>query len=162
MRTIIRNILIALAGVGTVALCAAPAAAIQAHSDPEGIVIHQMGHLFLVVSLGLLIYWLRDRKLIAQAGWRYIQYAALFLILWSLDAFIAHLLDEQLQLVYKVPVDTWRIQLSVPRGPNFLGVLYYFAKLDHLLCVPALWFLHKGLKHLLAEAEASDTPSAAP
>lgn len=162
MTTIIRKILIALAVAGVGVLLASPAAAIQAHGDPEGIVIHQLGHLFLVVSLALLIYWLRDRRLVSQTGWRYIQYAAFFLILWNLGAFLAHLLDEQLQLVHKAPIDTWHIRLTVTHGPALLGALYYLAKLDHLLCVPALWFLYKGLKSLAAEAETEDTSGESP
>ena len=38
--------------------------------------------------------------------------------------------------------------------PPALAWLYYAAKLDHLLCVPALLFLYFGLRRLLKEAEA--------
>jgi len=33
--------------------------------------------------------------------------------------------------------------------------LYYAAKLDHLLCVPALLFLFFGLRRLLKDAETT-------
>jgi hypothetical protein len=43
---------------------------------------------------------------------------------------------------------------------NFLAGIYYLAKLDHLLCVPAIFCLHRGLKQLAeAEETAPDGPS---
>ena len=70
-----------------IALVSEPALATQAHSAPEGLYAHQLAHIFFIVSMGVLIYWLRERKLVQAVGWRYIQYAALFFILWNLDAF---------------------------------------------------------------------------
>ena len=60
-------------------LVPAAALAVQEHGAPEGLYAHQFAHLFFLASMGLLIYWLRQRQLVRQAGWRYIQYAALLL-----------------------------------------------------------------------------------
>lgn len=132
------------------------ALATQAHGDPEGLYVHQLSHLFLAFSMGLLIYWLRRRTLVRAGGWRLIQYSAAFFILWTLDAFTAHLLDEQYALVRVTRVGNWLMRIeSVSDGP-WLRILYYLVKLDHLFCVPALLFLYLGLKRLLREPPAEE------
>ncbi len=126
-----------------------PALATQAHGDPEGILAHQIAHVVFIVSMALLIYWLRKRRLVEQAGWKYIQYAALFFILWNLDAFFAHLLDEQLAWVRVEKIGFWQQRITVVQGPDILAHVYYLIKMDHLLCVPAVLFLYLGLNRLL-------------
>lgn len=129
-----------------------PAFATQGHSGVEGVYAHQIAHLFFAVSMGILIYWLRDRRLAANPGWRYIQRAALFFILWNLDAFVAHLLEEQWRLVAVTRLDAWHVHIQAINGQPGLVFLYYLVKLDHLLCVPAALYLYLGLRRLLGEA----------
>ena len=139
---------------GLILFIAQPALATQAHSAPEGLYAHQLAHIFFIVSMGVLIYWLRARQLVKMVGWRHIQYAALFFILWNMDAFCVHLLEEQIALVEVQRLDGWQIRISSPPNAGLpYGWLYYAAKLDHLLCVPALLFLYSGLKRLLNETD---------
>jgi hypothetical protein len=138
--------------VPALALLPSPAFATQGHGGVEGVYAHQMAHLFFAVSMGILIYWLRDRRLAAHPGWRYIQRAALFFILWNLDAFLAHLLEEQWQLIEVTRLDAWRVNIKAINGQAGLVFLYYLVKLDHLLCVPASLYLYLGLRRLLREA----------
>jgi hypothetical protein len=133
------------------------ALATQAHGGIEGVYIHQASHLFFVISMAILIYWLRERELVRERGWRYIQYAALLFIIWNLDTILVHFLDDQLELIRATRVDTWQIRVQAQNGARSLEVFYYLAKLDHLLCVPALFFLYAGLKRLLGET-TSDAP----
>ena len=137
-------------------LTAAPAWGTQAHGAPEGLFVHQFSHLFFIFAMGILIYWLRSRDLVRQAAWRYIQYAGCFFILWSADAFFVHLLDEQYQWIHVTRVSGWQIRIVAPGGPQWLPVLYYMIKLDHLLCVPGLIFLYQGLRHLTKTDDAAD------
>jgi hypothetical protein len=130
-----------------------PALAVQEHGPPEGIYSHQGAHLFFVASMGLLIYWLRQRRLVREAGWRYIQYAAFFFILWNLDAFTAHFLDEQSGILDTAMAGPGQIRIEVGANLSALAWFYYLAKLDHLLCVPAMVFLYGGLRRLLKDAE---------
>jgi len=125
------------------------ALATQAHGDPEGLYVHQFAHFFFTVSLAIFIYWLRFKGLIVETGWRYIQYAALFLILWNADAALAHLLDEQIRIIEVERIGNWHIKLNSSDNTRFTIIVYYLAKLDHLLCVPALIFLSAGLKQFL-------------
>ena len=130
------------------------ASATQAHGAPEGIIAHQMAHLFFIFSMGILIYWLRERDLVVERAWRHIQYAALFFILWNVDTFLAHLFDEQLNLVHVTRIGLWDIHIASESGSKGLEWLYYALKLDHLLCVPALAFLLSGLRRLVKSDEA--------
>ena len=138
---------------------AEPALATQAHSAPEGLYAHQLAHIFFISSMGVLIYWLRERRLIKAVGWRYIQYAALFFILWNIDAFFVHFLEEQQNLINLQQIDHWHLQLTAVNGSKTLVWLYYAAKLDHLLCVPALLFLYFGLRRLLKETQTPTSES---
>ncbi len=134
-----------------------PVMATQPHGDPEGIVVHQLSHVFFIFSMTILIYWLHNRKLSVQPGWREIRYAAFFLMLWSADAFIVHMLDEQLGWISVSRMDTWTMHVESTRGGVALAWLYYIVKFDHLLCVPALFFLYRGLARLSVQKESDGT-----
>lgn len=127
----------------------APALAIQSHGGPEGLHAHQMAHLFFAFSMGLLIFWLRRRGLVTEQGWRFIQYGALFFIAWNLNAFFGHWLEELSGLLITERIGPMQIRITTVEGHGWAGVAFYLAKLDHLLCVPALIFLFLGLRRLL-------------
>jgi hypothetical protein len=153
--------LIALAVFGSW-LLPESAPAVQEHGAPEGIYSHQGAHLFFTASMALLVYWLRQRRLVREAGWRYIQYAALFFILWNIDAFTAHFLDEQSGILDTAMAAPGKIKIQVNGNHAELAWLYYIAKLDHLLCVPAMAFLYAGLRRLLKDARQRRTAVGAP
>jgi hypothetical protein len=136
-----------------------PAAATQGHSGVEGVLVHQLAHFFFIFSMGTLIYWIRKRELVREKGWRYLQYSAFFFILWNIDAFTVHLLDEQVHAVVMSRVAPFHIKISTMEGLEWIRYLYYLAKLDHLLCVPAMVFLYLALKNLLRESPTGDTRS---
>ena len=138
----------------TIAAAADPAWATQTHGEPEGLVVHQMAHIFFALSMGTLSYWLGARGLTLRRGWRLIRYAAVLLIVWNLDAFIAHLLDEQSSVLAVQQIDPRHIFLAPQTRFEVLAPLYYLVKLDHLWCVPALVFLFLGLRCLAGESEA--------
>jgi hypothetical protein len=142
-------------------LCPQVALATQGHAGIEGVWVHQFAHLFFLFSMLLLIYWLRQAGLVKQPGWRYIQYAALFFMLWNVDAFLVHFLDEQTQAVRVTSLDDWQIHVSATRGRTGLAVFYYLIKLDHLLCVPAMICLWMGLRHMINDAPPSESAQGA-
>jgi hypothetical protein len=125
--------------------------ATQGHAGIEGVWVHQFAHVFFLFSMGLLIFWLRQAGLVKQPGWRYIQYAALFFILWNVDAFLVHFLEEQSLAVTVHTIDPWHLRIDATGGRDWVASLYYLAKLDHLLCVPAMVCLMLGLRHMLQE-----------
>ena len=150
--------MIALCGL-TLTLFGDPefARATQTHGTPEGLFVHQFAHIFFTLSMGILIYWLRARDLIRDQGWRYIQYAAALFILWNVDTFMVHFLDEQVDIIQITTLDNWHVKITTHPAYTGLHLVYYMAKLDHLICVPALLFLFCGLKRLYRQS--ADQPA---
>ncbi|MCF8075781.1 MAG: hypothetical protein K9K63_11910 [Desulfotignum sp.] len=129
----------------------APAFAIQLHMGNEGIIVHQLGHLFFLFSMVGLMFTINIKHMNQQKGWRLIQYAALFFIFWNLDTLTAHFLDNQIEVVRIDTLSFTRMQVVTTSDSSLLAVVYYFLKLDHLWCVPAMAFLYKGLDRLLKD-----------
>ena len=136
-----------------------PVAATQGHSGIEGVYVHQLAHLYFIFSMGTLIYWIRRRELVREKGWRYIQYSAIFFILWNIDAFAVHFIDEQISAVVVSQTDPFHIHITTSEGFEWVRYLYYLAKLDHLLCVPAMIFLYLALRNLLRQSSPADKRS---
>ena len=132
--------------IALVLLAAAPAVATQTHGDPEGLIVHQISHIFFLFSMGLLIYWIRTRKLIEKAAWRYIQYAAFLFMIWTMDAFATHMIDEHYEWIRVTRAGPWHIHIEATN--LFTAVFYYLVKMDHLWSVPALMFMYLGLRRL--------------
>lgn len=139
------------AGLGYLLWSSQAAMATQVHGAPEGLYVHQMAHVLFIFSLGALIYWLREHSLIKDPGWRYVQYAAFFLILWNIDAVLAHYLDGREDLFGLVNEGAWNARIHLVHGTGKVLLVYYFAKLDHLFCVPGIVFLYVGLRRLLKQ-----------
>jgi len=127
--------------------------ATQLHQNSEGIIIHQMGHLFFLFSMVALIFTITGKGLHTQKGWRLIQYSALVFILWNLDVIAAHFLDNQINAVGIEIVSFGKMKIVSATDSVALTLFYYFLKLDHLLCVPAMVFFYKGLSALVNEQQ---------
>ena len=125
------------------------ACAIQLHASSEGIITHQIGHLFFLFSMVVLIFTITGKGLDRQKGWRLIQYAAGFFILWNLATITAHFFDNQIHAVKIETVSLTQIRVVTTNASPILAWMYYVLKLDHFLCVPAMLFLYKGLVNLV-------------
>lgn len=135
-------------------LTADTALATQTHGQPEGLFAHQMAHIFFIISMGSLEYWLRQRNLIREPGWKHIQLSAVLFILWNINAAAVHFMDEHLNIFGIQKLDLWHIKIDYTAGHEGIALLYYILKLDHLLCVPAMFFLYYGLKTILKQSQA--------
>ena len=147
-------ILALLAGI---ALVPNSVLATQGHGGIEGVYAHQLAHVFFIISMGGLIYWLKQRGLVRENGWKLIRLSAFFFVLWNLDAFFVHALDDQFKIIHVQHVGPWSVSVTDVDHRRVIEGLYYLAKLDHLLCVPAIIFLYLGLKRLLADQHADIT-----
>ncbi len=136
---------------GFILLLPADASAIQLHLTSEGIITHQMGHIFFLVSMVALIFTLSGKGLDRQKGWRLIQYSAFFFILWNLDAVLGHFLDNQIHAVEIKNISFTTMQMEVYNDSPVLYRIYYALKLDHLLAVPAMMLFYTGLSRLVRE-----------
>lgn len=137
----------------TLLLTASTAHGTQVHTAPEGLYAHQIGHICFFFSMGILIYWLRHRRLTSNLGWRYLQYAALFLMLWNVDAALTHLLESQATFFITANAGTIRAHIIAKPHRETITSFYYLLKMDHLLCVPGLVFLYLSLRELLRQAQ---------
>ena len=126
-----------------------PAHATQMHSASEGILVHQLGHLFFLVSMGILILTIQGKQLHREKGWRLIQYSALFFILWNMDAIGVHLLDNQTSFISTRLLSMTRIHIEAGNHHEGLARFYYLLRLDHLLCLPAMMLLYRGISLLV-------------
>lgn len=140
----------------TILFSAVPVSATQSHGAPEGLYVHQFTHLFFLVAMGFLVYWLQARGLSRQPGWKQIRYAAFFFMLWTIDAFGVHLIDEQFEWVIVSREGPWQMRLDATIGFEPISRIYYFMKMDHLLCVPGLIFLAIGLGRLGKYSSSAD------
>lgn len=125
--------------------------ATQLHAGSEGIITHQAGHAFFLFSMVTLILTISGKQLNEQKGWRLIQYSAFFFILWNLNAMTAHFLDNQIHAVKIENLSLWTMDIITYNDSQRFGFFYYVLKLDHLLCVPAMLLLYKGLSILHEE-----------
>ena len=133
-------------------LCPEQALATCDYGRPEGVHTHQLAHIFFIISMGILIYRLREKKSHLSSGWKFIQYSAFFFILWSLDAFAVHFMDEQFNIIQIETIGPWQIRIDDCFDNNLLKVFYYLARMDYLLFMPAFIFLYYGLRSLLKES----------
>ena len=120
------------------------ALALQVHGEPEGLYVHQMAHLFYVLALGY-FFWDIRRSSFTNQGWRYLQWFCVLMTLWNVLAFAGHTAGVFLDPRSLHQTDCYlQTQLVGPLTMN--KFLYFIAKLDHLLCVPALFFLFLGTR----------------
>jgi hypothetical protein len=126
-----------------------PAFGLQGHANAEeGQYSHQLGHLFFLLSMLVFAFWLQKTRLVKQRGWRLIQISCLFFILWNIDALAGHEIELWLDESRLVGEGPSRVLIA---ESGSLPHLHFFLKLDHLLCVPALFLLLLGLRKIKAD-----------
>lgn len=136
-------------------LCwSSPAWAVQVHGDPEGYLVHQMGHLFFIAALVSLLYVLVKRPPGRGKPWRHLKISLVLFLLWNIDTTLVHWLASRLPEEAFLPGGDSLLddRLALPLAGRWL--FYYLGSFDHLLCVPASWFLIVSLRGFCAEAAA--------
>jgi len=125
--------------------------ALQAHGAPEGLYVHQMAHVHFIIALAYL-YWHISRSTFTGQGWRYLLAFCVLMILWNVLTFVGHAADGLLSPdAITTTGDYLHERIIGPLGPE--KILYYIAKFDHLLAVPALFFLFVGMRSLYRAVE---------
>jgi hypothetical protein len=118
--------------------------ALQTHSQPEGIYVHQMAHILYVAALGYL-YWDTRRSAFADRGWTYLRIFCLLTICWNVLALMGHAATQSLH-PEDFTTSSGYLSSKINMPITFGKVVFYAAKLDHLLMVPAMFFLVLGLR----------------
>jgi hypothetical protein len=124
--------------------------ALQSHSAPEGIYVHQMAHLLFSGALAYLYWHTRKTPVSKSKGWKYLQMFCGFLILWNLLAFTGHEMLEKFSPADFIDKGSWKEQLAGP--VSFVKILYYITKMDHFFNIPALLALVVSLRTFYLEA----------
>jgi hypothetical protein len=145
----------AFAAVSTIAVAvfvyASPALAVQEHGDPEGFFVHQLAHLTFIAAMAFMIFVLKKPSVSHVKGWHSIRYAALFFLLWNLDAFTAHIARREMDSVGGYIKDSIIYLKDLPAY-----AYYYLSLAEYFFLVPAFVFLAVGLyrlrKHIETEA----------
>jgi hypothetical protein len=120
------------------------ALALQVHSEPEGVYVHQMAHLHYIFALTY-FYWDIRRTSFTDYGWRFLQMFCLLMICWNVIAFTGHYIDLSLDSQAFERTGNY-LQTRLLSPLTFNNFLYFITKLDHLVSVPALFFLFLGVR----------------
>ncbi|WP_457573932.1 hypothetical protein [Desulfolithobacter sp.] len=145
-----------LVGIGAgicLLLVAVPALALQPHAEPEGLYAHQIGHVLYFLAMAGLVYKIRISQLWASSAWRWIAGGGFLLALWNIWAFAGHIVEILLPQDHFIgSVETGHTALIMV---SVLDYLYWFLRMDHLLCVPALLCIYIGLRQMRRQRVAT-------
>lgn len=124
--------------------------ALQPHSAPEGLYVHQMSHLLFTGALIYLYWHTRRTPELSNKGWHYLQMFCILFAGWNMLALVGHEAIKFLSTADFINKSSWNEQIAGPITP--IKMLYYITKMDHLLYVPAMLALVVGLRTLSKDA----------
>jgi hypothetical protein len=124
--------------------------ALQSHSAPEGLYVHQIAHLLFMGALVYLYWHTRRTPALASRGWRYLQIFCLVFACWNLLALVGHETFEYLSPADFLDKNSLQERIAAPI--TFVKVLYFITKMDHLLFVPAMLALVISLRTFYVDA----------
>ncbi len=126
----------------------------------QGIYIHQMGHLFFILSCFFISWVIFKKNLQKEKGWRYILFAEIFFALWNIDAFIGHISEywiESSQIIGSREGWDYFKREIILEGREYL---YYVTKHDHIWLVPGMLMFYLGLRENLKKERSLTSASA--
>jgi len=130
--------------------------AVQVHGPPEGYLTHMMAHIFFSASLVFFLYILHTRPPGTGASWRNLKISLLLFLIWNVDTFTTHWLSHRLP--HDAIVEGVNLFEDFLSGPvDLKRIIYYLGRFDHLICVPAMWYLMNALALFYEEAR-KETP----
>jgi hypothetical protein len=118
------------------------ARAVQQHGGAEGLVAHQIGHALFVAGITYLLIKIY-RSDLRSSGWLRFNIFLYLIIAWNFLTFSGHWMRE-----FVDPSKFTRLQGHVVSYniDSFAGAYFYLTRLDHLLLVPAFFFLYLSLR----------------
>jgi hypothetical protein len=123
-------------------LGAEPAAAVQQHGGAEGLVSHEIGHILFIAGMGYLLFWVYRLRM-TGGGWYPFKLFLWLILAWNVLTFTGHWMHELVDPGKFVLTDGEITHFSITTLFDFL---FYLTRLDHLLLVPAFFFLFLALK----------------
>ncbi len=128
-----------------------PLWALQVHPHPEGLVAHEIAHLFFALAMGLFVYRIRKMKLHQRTHWRHLQMAAFLLVIWNLWAFFGHLVTLKISPEVFIPEkgDYHFCEKKILLR-SWQELLFYIFKNDNLFTLPAFYLIYRGISRMEA------------
>ncbi|MHB8789910.1 MAG: hypothetical protein ACYDBT_08520 [Desulfobulbaceae bacterium] len=120
--------------------------ALQQHGGPEGMIVHELGHLLFLFGMAFLLYRMgqpETRKLTRGSGWFEFKLSIWLIILWNVLTFYGHW-HQELISPDKFVRTGGKISAFIITRP--LDLFFYFSRLDHLLLLPAFLCLLLALR----------------
>lgn len=136
------NWLISIFSAGVVVLGPGPAWAVQTHGGPEGLVAHQFGHVLFAAGMISLL-GIGSRARWSGAGWSRFKAFLWLIVLWNGITFTGHLLDQAIDPGQFVREGGQILQFE---AAGLVDWMYYLTRLDHVVLIPALFFLLAALR----------------
>ncbi len=134
-----------------VAVHAVPVQATQGHGGGEGLLSHLFAHLIFLSAMLFLMVRLRRKRELRQPGEAWILRAATLFVLWNVDTLFVHIYQGWFgPLSFTGDLFHLPSALSVRSLPE---LFYYFGRWDHLLSIPALFFLLIGIRKIRTSEE---------
>ncbi len=124
--------------------------AIQTHGAPEGLYVHQIGHILFATAMVGFAMRIRRSRLADEHAWHFMSIGAILFALWNGWAFLGHILTELIPQTDFSRGSTGLQSILDLHAP--VDVLFYLFKMDHLLCVPALIFIYLALKRMTGQS----------
>ena len=118
------------------------ALAVQQHGGAEGLVAHQIGHILFFAGIAYLLYKIL-RSSFNDPGWFEFRVFLWLIIGWNILTFTGHWMRESVDPAGFAKFDGRIISYSVN---GFADAYFYLTRLDHLLLVPAFFFLFQALR----------------
>lgn len=111
--------------------------AVQQHGGAEGLISHQLGHLLFIT--GMLFLFIRLKGSSSRGpGWVEFKCFIAIVTLWNILTFYGHWHNELISPA-KFVRSMGRVTGMTITSPS--DVVFYLSRLDHLLLVPAFFFL---------------------
>jgi len=130
----------------------APLWALQVHPHPEGLVAHEIAHLFFAFAMTLFAYRIRKMSLSKRPHWRYLQLAAALLVVWNLWAFWGHLITLKISPEVFFPKEGGDYHFCQKKIliQSWKEFLFYVLKNDNIFTLPAFYFIYRGISRMEA------------
>ena len=124
-------------------LTAGNAWAIQEHGGVEAHYVHQLAHVFFVVSMVVLMVVLKGPVATRGSGWPLIRLAAFCFILWNVDAFFGHYFATGVE-----PRADYIVGDQIILKDMNARLYYYTSLIENVFLGSAFVFLALGLRSL--------------
>jgi len=118
--------------------------ALQSHSSPEGLYVHQMAHILFMAAL-IYLFWDIRRSSFHGLGWIYLQLFCLLMFLWNFIAFTGHLAQISMPSS-SIHSSSSYFHTEIVGPITSIKLIFFLTKLDHLVSVPAVFFLYLSLR----------------